>query len=199
MGETRPSAGQQWPADEPMQVPVDQWLEPFSVTDAVATLTSGELTAATRVEYDPVGPRLLVYPDVALRPRLGYVLTIDGTALSALGGGPGDEVRTVGFTAGPPSGWQRPPVPGDAEMATLFAERCGCHGPSGDVFPTLTRDGVLGVASARRPERLLAQPGRPMQSQLVLRVLADYPGVRGMQKALTDAERRAIVRWVRHL
>ncbi len=199
LGETRPAAGALWPADEPFVVAVDRWLEPGSVDGDAVGLTSGELSAGLRVEYDPVGPALVVHPNTALRPRLGYVLTIDGSQLVALGGGPGDELRTVSFEAGAPSGWAPPPVPSDAEMAELFAGRCGCHGPAQAVFPTLDRAGLLGVRSQRQPERALVVPGRPMHSQLVLKILADYPGVRGMQKTLTDDERRRIIRWVRHL
>ena len=199
IGQTRPAAGQQWPADEPLVVEVDRWLEPSSVSAAAVTLTSGELTAGVRIQYDPVGPSLMVRPDRALRPGLGYVLTVDGSAFEALGGGPGHEVRAVSFEASFPSGWQAPPAPSDEEMADLFAGRCGCHGAEQMVFPTLDRAGLVGVESRRQPGRSLVVPGRPMDSHLVLKVLADYPGVRGMQKTLSDDERRQIVRWVRNL
>jgi len=197
--ETRPPPGGQWPADEPLEVHFDGWLDPQTVDDRVAELTSGELSATVTVEYDPVAPGLVVRPLFGLRPGLGYVLTVDGEAVSALGGEPGAGVTTVGFRAGPPSGWLPPPVPSDAEMQALFAERCGCHGPDQAVFPTLDRAGLVGVTSRRQPDRALVVPGRPMRSLLVLKVLDAYPGVRGMQKALTDAERRQIVRWVRGL
>lgn len=197
--ETRPEAGTEWPADVPMTVVFDQWLEPGSVADGVVELRSGELTASVWVEYDPVAPGLVVHPFFPLRAGLGYVLTVDGAALEALGGGAADGAWSVGFRAGPAVGWAAPPIPSDAEMADLFAGRCGCHGPEPAVFPPLTRAGLVGAASRRRPGRSLVARGRPMQSELVLRVLADYPGVLGMQKALSDDERRRIIRWVQAL
>lgn len=196
---THPAAGALWAADRPLEVQFDTWLEPATVEDGRVELTSGELGAAVWVEYDPVGPSLVIHPFVALRPGLGYRLAIDGEGLAPLGGGPGAASIELGFRAGAPVGWQPPPMPSDAEMLALFDRRCGCHGPAPAAFPALTRQALVGVPSHRQPERLLVAPGRPLESQLVLRVLDGYPGVRGQPKVLSDDERRQIVRWVRGL
>lgn len=194
--QTRPADGELWPADRPLTVAFDAWLDPDTVRDDVVVLSSGEQAVAVWVEYDPVGRAVRVYPFIGLSPGLGYSLAIDPSRLRALGGDAGGEVVEVGFRAGPAEGYVPPPTPSDAEMADLFAERCGCHGPEPSAFPALTREAMLGVPSRRLPERLLVDPGRPLESLLVLRVLEGYPGVRGMQKSLSDEERRRIVRWV---
>lgn len=196
---TRPAPGEVWPADRPLTVIYGSWLDPRTVRDGVATLSSGELETAVGVAYDPVGPAVMVYPLTALRPGLGYTLTLDGARLTALGGDVGGATVTVGFRAGPVEGWSPPPAPSDGEMADLFARRCGCHGPAPAASPALTREAMVGVPARRRPDRLLVEPGRPLDSELVLRVLPDHPGVRGMEKTLTDDERRQIIRWVEHL
>lgn len=194
--QTRPADGEQWPADRPLTVGFDAWLDPDTVRDDVVVLSSGEQAVPLWVEYDPVGRAVVAHAFGGLSPGLGYTLTVDSARLAALGGDAGRQVVSVGFRAGPAEGFAPPPTPSDAEMADLFAERCGCHGPEPAAFPALTRQAMLGVPSRRRPEVLLVDPGRPLESELVLRVLDGYPGVRGMAKSLSDEERRRIVRWV---
>lgn len=197
--DSRPRAGETWPADRPLTVTFDHYLDPDTITDGLARLTSGELPVATWVEYDPVGPAVEVHPFIDLRPGLGYTLTLATEAIEALGGAAGAGPVELRFIAGPPLGTPPPGTPSDAAVAQVFDARCGCHGPAPAAFPALRRDALVGVPSARQPDRVLVIPGRPMASYLVQRILEDYPGVRGMEKALSDDERRLIVRWVEGL
>lgn len=196
---TIPDQGETVSADRVLRIVFDRYLDVASITPTSIALRSGEAAASIVVGYDPVDRALLVQPTTPMRPGLAYALVIDPGAVAGLDGAGLAAPFTLDLRAGPAAGANDPPgVDYARDVAPIVEARCGCHGPDG-VFPTLTPAGLIGVESARAPGRVLVVPGRPMQSRLIERILPDYPGVRGMDKVLTDAERRVFVRWVEGL
>lgn len=194
---TSPGRGDSWAADRVLRIVFDRYLDASSINPAAIRLHSGEVNVSFAVGYDPVDRALEVAPLLPLRPGLGYTLSVEAGAVAALGGDALAEPVEVELRAGPVAGVEAPgPVDFARDVAPVFAARCGCHGPAPAVFPALWPEALSGVASARRPGAWLVVPGAPLESELVRRVLPDYPGTRGMEKVLTDEERRLIVRWV---
>lgn len=197
---TSPGRGDSWAADRVLRIVFDRYLDASSINPAAVRLHSGEVNVSVAVGYDPVDRALVVEPRVPLRPGLGYTLTVEAGAVAALGGDALAEPVEVDLRAGPAVGVVAPePVVFARDVAPVFAGRCGCHGPAPAVFPALAPESLVGVASARRPDEWLVVPGAPLESELVRRILPDHPGTRGMEKVLTDEERRLIVRWVAEL
>lgn len=196
---TTPASGEIAPADRVLRIVFDRYIDVASISVGAIALRSGEASASIAVGYDPVDRALLVEPTTPMRVGLGYTLSVEPGAVAGLDGAGLDEAVVVDLRAGPPTD-DAPPgsVTYADDVAPIVEARCGCHGPDG-VFPTLTPEGLVGVGSARLPGRVLVVPGAPLESVLVERILPDYPGVRGMEKALSDAERRVWVRWVEGL
>lgn len=197
---TAPGSGDSWAADRSLRIVFDRYLDASSINPAGIRLQSGAVNVSFVAGHDPVERALVVQPVVPLRPGLGYTLTVDAGAVASLGGDALEEAVVVALRAGPVEGVRvAAPVEFARDVAPVFAARCGCHGPAPAVFPALWPAALVGEPSARRPGAWLVVPGAPLESELVRRILPDYPGTRGMEKVLTDAERRLIVRWVAEL
>ncbi len=205
MVSTQPEAGAVHPADAPLRVVFDHYLEPNLGLDASATLGSGAATFAARITYDPVARALLVVPLVTLRADLGYTLTVHADAIRGYAGETLAADVTLGFRAGRAAAPRTalPPVDFDRELRPVLEAKCDCHGPEPAVYPPLDPESLVGQPSQRQPDRTLVQPGRALHSYLVQRVLPDYPGVRGLpmplDAPLSDDELRALVSWVERL
>ena len=200
---TAPLSGDSWAADRLLRITFDRYLDASSINPAIIRLQSGGVSFAVVAGYDPVDRALVVRPLLPLRPGLGYSLTVEAGAVAAVGGGALEEAVGVEWRAGPAvggesaaDGLEAAAVDFDRDVAPIFAGRCGCHGPEAGVFPALEPGSLVGEPSARVAGAVLVAAGAPLQSELVRRILPDYPGVRGMEKVLSDAERRVIVRWV---
>ncbi len=173
-----PAEGVSWPADAPLRVRFDGWLAPDSLNADGVSLRSGEIEFGFSLAYDPVDRSLLVIPPVDLRVGLAYALTVSPDAVRGLDGRPLVDPLEVGFIAGPPEGARVASAPVAFERLTaIFDQQCGCHGPEPLAWPPLTPEGLVGVRSRRAPERRLVVPGQPLESELVLALLTDYPGV----------------------
>jgi hypothetical protein len=199
-----PRAGARHPAAEPLRVRFDRYLDPRLAWDAAVTLSSADVAVGIDVGYDPAGPDLVVIPRLALRPGLGYRLTIAAGAVRGVDGSELDDDVEIGFLA-EAGGAAPPPAPVDFErdLAPLFARECGCHGPEPAVHPPLTAGALLTLAPQRDPELPFVEPGAPLRSLLVLKVLPGYPGLLGEEMPpdhpLAPDEIRRIVEWVRAL
>ena len=64
---TIPEAGQNWPADQPLRIFFDRYLNPQSLDRSKFGLTSGEANASIIVGYDPVGPSVIIKPRLVMR------------------------------------------------------------------------------------------------------------------------------------
>ena len=69
-------------------------------------------------------------------------------------------------------------------------------GPEPKAFPNLEVDDLIEKVSARQPEFKLVEPGQPLKSYLVLRLLDAYPGVRGPAKDIEADDIRLIIDWI---
>lgn len=201
-----PRAGGTLPADRPIRIFFDGYLTPGTDWSRLARLTSADLEVSARVTYDPVARALVVVPQLDLRPGLAYTVTVAGEGLRSVDGREVEEEEfQVGFVAGPPSPGRpsRREVDFATEIAPVFAERCGCHGPEPDVYPPLTPEALIDQPSQRQPERTLVVPGDALRSYLVQRLLDEYPGVHGLpmppDAPLREAELRRVVSWVEGL
>lgn len=196
---TAPVNASSWPADLPIEVRFDRYLDPDTVDESDAVVTSGELEATVDVGYDPVARALTVDPIYNLRVGVAYELRVRADGVRGLDGSALTEDVVVRFTAGPVSGAEPTYRVTFADVEPVFAARCGCHGPAPAAFPALTPAELVHQPAARQPARTLVVPGAPLDSYLVQRILVDYPGVSGGEKALDDDARRQIVRWVEGL
>jgi hypothetical protein len=199
-----PAAGAAIAADAPLRVVFDRYLDPGMGWDQAATLQSGDLAVGADVAYDPAGPALVVVPRLALRPGLGYRLTLSADVIRGIDGSKLDDDVEIGFATTPAAGRPAPaPVDFDADLAPLFADRCGCHGPEPKVYPPLTRDALLSLPARRDPHLPLVAPGAPLRSLLVLKLLPGYPGILGEamppDHALSGDAIRQVVAWVASL
>lgn len=195
---TTPDLSAPIPAGAPIAIHFAEYLDVDQLARAVE-LRSGDLSFAAQVGYDPVARAVLVLPDRGLRPHLGYQLTLPAHQIVGLDGAPLADDLVLDFVTVPGAVAPPAPPPTWAQIAPIFAERCGCHGPQGD-YPTLSEAVLLSAESRRQPGVRLVEPGLPLRSHLVQRLLPDYPGVRGAQMPpdgpLADAELRAIIGWV---
>lgn len=202
---TEPAAGAVHPADAPLRVVVDRYLDPDVPVVNAATLSSGEATFAARVGYDPVSRALLVVPPVPLRADLGYTLTVHADALVGYQGETLAEDFAFGFRAGRARAPRTalPPADFDRDVRPVLEAKCDCHGPEPAVYPALTPEALIGARSQRQPDRVLVEPGRALHSYLVQRVLPEYPGVRGLpmpvEAPLDEEALRMLVSWVERL
>lgn len=202
---TEPSAGQPLAADGVIRVRFDAYLDPTQRWGSGATLVSGEQKVGFSAGYDPVDRALVIVPNLDLRVGLAYVFTLEAETIRTLDGRVFSAPITLEFVAGPPTGQHplRAPVDFEAELREPFARRCGCHGPEPFDWPPLMPEALINVPSKRDPDRMLVVPGEPMRSELVLKLLAEYPGVaadRMPPEAPLEAETiRRVVAWVEQL
>jgi hypothetical protein len=208
--ESVPADGEAFPAGAPILVRFDRYLDPRSVDGAAASLSSSDVSVGVVVGYSPVDRAIVLEPLLDLRPGLGYRVEVSADRVRAWDGGALEADFGLDFVA-EPAGAARPTVPRvdfDTEIAPVFSARCGCHGPSPPAgttraWPTLTEGGLVGVESQGLPGVDLVEPGAPMASVLVLRLLPDHPGGLGPAKPpegpLPDGTLRTIVSWVQEL
>jgi hypothetical protein len=199
-----PRAGARHPAADPLRVRFNRYLDPRLDWDLAVTLTSADVPIGIDVGYDPAGPDLVVLPRLALRPGLGYRVVVAADAVRGIDGSTLDDDVEIGFVAAPGEAAPPPaPVDFDADLAPLFARRCGCHGPEPAVYPPLTAGALLGLEPQRDPTLPFVAPGAPLRSLLVLKVLPGYPGLLGEtmppDHPLAPDEIRQVVEWVRAL
>ncbi len=201
---TVPTVGARHPAGTPLRVRFDGYLRADTAWDMVATLTSGELAARVDVDYDPVEMGLVISAGLDLRVGVGYTLTVRADAIEGVDGRVLDEDLVLDFVAGNP----RAPVSAErgpttfGEVAPIFERACNtCHGAEPGTWPPLTADALVGAPSRRRPGRTLVVPGDPLSSELVTRILPDYPGTLGApmppEGALAPEDQKRIIDWVK--
>lgn len=196
---TAPVDDSTWPADLPIEVRFDRYLDPTAINESDVVVTSGEVGVTVDLGYDPVSKALIIEPAGNLRVGVAYVVRVRAGEVRGIDGSLLAEDWVLHFTAGSLRNPEPPAPVSFADLEPVFAERCGCHGPAPSAFPALTPADLIDQPAARQPGRTLVVPGRPMSSYLVQRVLEAYPGVVGGEKALSDAERRQIVHWVEGL
>lgn len=201
-----PAQGAASPADAPLRVRFDAWLDPDGIAAGAIDLRSGELSFGFNTAYDPVDRALLIIPPVDLRVGLAYTLEVEPAAVRGLDGRRLPEPYVVEFVVGPPINVRADGAPVAFErLQGLFAQACDrCHGPEPLAWPPLTEAALLMGESQRDPGRRLVAPGRPLESQLVLKLLPGYPGVHGAAMplegpALTPDQVRTVVGWVEGL
>lgn len=199
--ESEPAAGAVHPASAPLRVRFDRYLDPGMDWPRAAALRSGDAEFAVTVAYDPAGPGLVVVPRNALRPGLGYVLRLPAERLRGIDGSTLGADIEIPFRAAPAVVQPAPrPVDFEADLSPIFDRACGCHGPEPAVYPPLTREALLTLPSRRHPDLPLVEPGGPLRSMLVLKVLPGYPGLLGEsmppEAPLPPDEIRLVVEWV---
>lgn len=195
-----PTQGAAHPADTPLRLITDRYLDPTRDWAQAVQLTSGELRFAVEVGYDPVAPGLVIVPIAALRPGLGYTLTVFADSLYGLDGSQLEADLTLDFVAAVGLNTPEPaPLDFDTDVAPILTANCGCHGP--DLPPRMTEADLLDQPSLVDPDRWMVRRGLPMQSTLILKVLDGYPHRLGQQMPPEgpplDPERlRTLVTWV---
>ncbi len=196
---SEPFNGGTHPVDAPIRLRFEQYLFDSPSQGLGIELVSGDRNAAVSVAYDPVDRALVLQPDRELRVGLGYVLRVPADSVFGFGGERLAEDLEIDFRAGPRVDYTpRPPVDFELHLLPKLEASCYCHGE--DAWPPLDPATWVGQAARRQPERSLVVPGEALQSYLIQRVLADYPGVRGAPmptEAPLDAETlKALVSWV---
>ena len=199
---TAPEEAGEHVADRPVRIAFDRYLDPATVWSRVARLDSGEARFGISTTYDPVDRSIVIRPRAPLRPGLGFVATLDPAQFAAMDGARLTEEFELTFLSTP--AMEPPSSNSDAfdfatDLVPVIEERCGCHGPTEGAFPSLDPESLIRQPSQRQPERILVQPGQPLQSYLIQRLLRDYPGVRGRPKTLTDDEIRLFITWVNRI
>jgi hypothetical protein len=200
-----PDPGGEHAADAPLRIVFDGYLDPAMDFDRAVVLTSAEVAFEVAVGYDPTGPALVVQPPVSLRPGLGYRLRVDAEVVRGVDGRSLAADHESGFIARPARGRvDTPPIDFEADLAPALAAHCGCHGEEPQAFPPLRPDALINQPARADPERLLVAPGEPLASELVLKVLPDYPHVRGLGMPpegppLPAAVVRDLVRWIEEI
>lgn len=196
-----PAQGGRHPAGAPIRIVFDGYLDPEMNFDGAATLTSADVNAATDIGYDPSGPALVILPRLNLRPDLAYQVVLDPEVVRGIDGRRLAEPFTLGFTARAVATPPTTPVDFARDLAPIFERRCGCHGPEPQAFPPLTPQAMRDVPSPLDPDRLLVDPGAPLRSVLLLKVLPDYPQIGGLPMPpdappLSGTELRQIADWI---
>ncbi len=201
---TDPAQGAAHGALAPLEIRFDGYLATVPLSSTSVRLVSGEVEIAVGLLGDPVRRALVVRPLDELVPGLGYTLTIEPEAVRGLDGRRLPEAFVLDFVA-TAAGARPPDDPPDFEndVRPLLERRCGCHGPAPAEWPPLEPATLAYTPSRGDPHLVLLDPGAPMRSALVLKVLPDYPGVSGDAMPpgapLSEAERRVLFDWVRSL
>lgn len=197
-----PAAGADHPSGAPIRIVFDGYLDPTINLGRAVLLSSGDVSAGADVGYDPSGPALVVVPRIDLRADLAYTVTVDPLLLFGLDGRQLAEPFTLGFTARATPGQPAPaPVDFARDLAPVFERRCGCHGEEPSAFPPLRPDALIDVPSPSDPSKMLVDPGDPLRSVLVLKVLPDYPQIFGLAMPPDDGPLsgetiRKLVSWI---
>jgi hypothetical protein len=197
---TVPEIGDVHPADAPLRVRFDGYLHPNTRWSGAAQVNTGALRHPVTVGYDPVDQSVVITPTVAFRPGLAYTLLVPAEGVVGHDGGLLEEAFRLDFVVGPPAPSRprmRPRFNDD--VAPIFERRCGCHGPSGEIPPELSPEGMTDQPSWRQPNWRVVVPGRPLASYLVVRMLPGYPGITGPTKSLESDEVRTVIDWIAHL
>lgn len=196
-----PEGGESHPADLPIRVQVDRYLDPAQDWLRAVELTSGNNRLGAWVGYDPAAPGLVVVPTADLRPGLGYSITLVADRLRALDGGRLSSDYTFSFlTARPTSGpRETPPVRFEEDVLPILRRGCGCHGP--ELPPALTYEALVEQPSLLDPDRMMVRPGLPLESTLIIKALPGYPDRVGGQmppgaEPLDEESLRTLVSWV---
>ncbi|MCA9558373.1 MAG: hypothetical protein KC583_07415 [Myxococcales bacterium] len=199
-----PTEGSRHAADAPLRVRFDGYLSESMRLGAAASLASAEVGVAISVLYDPVEQGLVIVPARPLRVGLGYTLTVDAAVVEGVDERRLDADLIVDFVAGNPTsaGGGPRPVVRFADIEADLRAACGdCHGAPPGVYTPLTAAALVEAPSKRRPGAVLVQPGAPLDSELVRRVLSDYPGTLGApmppDAPLDVALQKRLVDWVR--
>lgn len=203
--ETVPAAGGALPADAPIRIRFDTWLDPDLRWGSGVGLRSGDERVGFSAGWDPVDRALVIQPVIDLRVGLAYALTLEAEAVRTLDGRTLEAPLSLEFVAGAPTGArpERGPVDFDADLRLSLDRRCSCHGPAPLDWPELRPESLINVPSRRDPNRMLVEPGAPLRSELVLKLLWGYPGVAvgpmPPDAPLPDDEIRRVVAWVETL
>jgi len=211
---SRPAQGAEHPSNQLLRLQFDRYLVPvFELAGREGEgvrLASGDITVPLDARYDVVGRTLELVPREALSPGVAYRLEVSPGAVFGLEGETLEAPFSVGFWAGlpvPMPSVEAPARPLDFErdVASAWVGRCGCHGDAaeGRVPPALTEAALIGQPSERFPGLTLVQPGQPLRSALVRKLLRDYPGLRGdpmpPSGPLDDDAVRRVVDWIEGL
>jgi len=209
---SEPGPGGEHAANRPIRLEFDRYLYPvFALAGADGEgirLASGEVAVPLDARYDVVGRALELTPRDALSPGIAYRLQVAPGAVIGLDGETLGVSFEVGFWAGLPAPTVDTPQPAldfERDVASSWVGRCGCHGDAaaGRVPPALTEAALVGQPSGRFPGLALVQPGQPLRSALVRKLLHDYPGLRGEPMPpsgpLDDDAVRRVVAWIEGL
>jgi len=197
---TEPEDGQNLPANKAIRIRFDRYLAFESLVRSETRLESGEAGAAVDLSYDPVDRTMVVTPRRNMRVGLGYTLTIPPTQIEGLDGTTLKEEVTLSFRAGALVEEHTSVIKFETDILPVFVAYCGCHGPEPKAFPQLdSPSGLVDRPSRRQPSLSLVNPGRPLDSYLIRRLLPNYPGTLGRAKDLPAEHKRDLIRWVNQL
>ena len=166
-----------------------------------AVLRSADVTASIDIGYDPSGPALVIVPRFAMRADLAYEVVLDPAVVRGVDGRALEAEHILGFTARDAASVKADPVVFSRDLAPIFEERCGCHGPEPLAFPPLVPAALIDVPSPADPALVLVDPGDPLRSMLLLKVLPNYPQVGGLAMPpegppLSGEALRDLVSWI---
>lgn len=197
----QPAQGGDHPSGAPIRVVFDGYLDPDLPFGRAAVLRSAEVTATINVGYDPSGPALVIVPRVDMRADLGYEIVLDPAVIRGVDGRTLAGEHVLGFTARDTPSASAEPVVFARDLAPVFEESCGCHGPEPKAFPPLVPAALIDVPSPSDPGLPLVAPGDPLRSVLLLKVLPDYPQINGLPMPpegppLSGEVLRKLVSWI---
>ncbi len=198
---TMPEEGGFLPSNQAIKIEFNDYLDLESLVETDIALNTGAEEVSIDLSYDPVDKMMLIIPRFGLRVGVGYELTVPSDTVRSMSGGQLTKDLTLRLRAGPPTAQQAspPPLNFDTDIRPIFEASCGCHGPAPKLFPELTPEFMLRRNSVRQPDRSPIEPGQPLESYLIQRLLPDFPGVRGPTKMLSNSEKKRLVLWVRQM
>lgn len=200
--DTQPTQGADHPSGAPIRIVFDGYLDPAVDLERAVLLSSGEISAAADVGHDPSGPGLVILPRIGLRADLTYTVTLDPTLVFGIDGRQLAAPFVLGFVArSTPTAPPPEPITFARDLAPIFERSCSCHGEEPAAFPPLRPAALIDVPSPSDPSKMLVDPGDPLRSVLLLKVLPDYPQIFGLAMPpegppLSGANIRALVSWI---
>lgn len=197
----QPAQGGDHPSGAPIRIIFDGYLDPALPFGRAAVLRSSDVSASIDVGYDPSGPALVIVPRVNMRADLAYEVVLDPAVVQGVDGRQLSAEYVLGFTARDAPSISADPVVFSRDLAPIFEKRCGCHGPEPLAFPPLVPSALVDVPSPADPSLSLVTPGDPLRSMLLLKLLPDYPQVRGLAMPpegppLSGETLRTLVSWI---
>lgn len=197
----QPAQGGDHPSGAPIRIVFDGYLDPDLPFRRAAVLRSADVLAAVDVGYDPSGPALVIVPRADMRADLAYEVVLDPAVLQGVDGRTLAGEYVLGFTARDAPSIEAEPIVFSRDLAPTFEARCGCHGPEPLAFPQLIPSALIDVPSPADPDLVLVDPGDPLRSVLLLKLLPDYPQVRGLAMPpdgppLSGETLRRLVSWI---